>query len=178
MSAMVAIVAGGLAVVAALLAVTSSDAVRSLFALLAALLTLAAAFFALGADFAGALQILIYAGAVAAVFVFVVMTITNSDALRAAEHSRLRRVWPVPAAVAILIVLMFLPALRGAKSSAAVGAAIPVRAVGALLFGPWAVVVELASFLLLAAMLGARHLGRRAPSPPPNEPLQGRDGPS
>jgi hypothetical protein len=36
------------------------------------------------------------------------------------------------------------------------------RAVGLSLFGPYALAVELASMLLLAALVGARHLGRRS----------------
>jgi len=39
---------------------------------------------------------------------------------------------------------------------------VTVQALGALLFGPWAVVVELASSLLLAGLIGVRHLGRRS----------------
>jgi NADH-quinone oxidoreductase subunit J len=44
-----------------------------------------------------------------------------------------------------------------------VGPAAPVdpRAVGASLFGPYLIAVELASMLLLAAVVGAYHLGRR-----------------
>ncbi len=167
MNGIVATVAGSLALVAGLLAVSVSTVVHALLWLLAALLALAAAFFALGAGFAGALQILIYAGAIVAIFVFVVMTVPSTAPVRARERSGLRRAWPAAATLAALIVLAFLPGLRG-MAPAAVAAAIPVRAVGALLFGPWGLVVELASYLLLAAMLGARHLARRA-SPSPAE---------
>ena len=38
---------------------------------------------------------------------------------------------------------------------------VPARDLGALLFGPWAVAVEIASAMLIAALLGARHLARR-----------------
>jgi NADH-quinone oxidoreductase subunit J len=154
--------AGAVALLAALLAVTRATVVHALMYLVAMLLTLAAMFFALGAGFAGAMQILIYAGAIVAVFVFVVMTVDSSPEAAALERSRLRRGWRGPA---LLVVVMLLPLLAGIAGG---GAIVPVsaRAVGALLFGPWALAVELASFLLLAALLGARHLARRPPEGP------------
>lgn len=151
---------GALALLAALLAVTRSVVVHALMYLVAMLLLLAAMFFALGASFAGAMQILVYAGAVVAVFVFLVMTVDSSASATMIERQRLRSAWRGPA---VLTALMLAPLLAG-LDSAGIVTSLPVsaRAVGTLLFGPWALAVELASFLLLAALLGARHLARRA----------------
>jgi NADH-quinone oxidoreductase subunit J len=133
--------------------------------LVAALVSLAAAFFALGAGFAGAVQILIYAGAILAVFVFVVMTVDASPEALARERDRLRRAWHVPVVVTLLVVAPFVFGLHGAAMQPGTPAAVSAKQVGALLFGPWALSIEVASFLLLAALMGARHLGRRGAHP-------------
>jgi NADH-quinone oxidoreductase subunit J len=133
--------------------------VHALLYLLAALLALAAAFFALGASFAAVLQILIYAGAIVVVFVFVVMTVDASRATPARDRTGLARGWPGAAVIAILVAGPFLFGLGGAAPGAP--APVSAQAVGRLLFGPWALAVELASLLLLAGLIGVRHLGRR-----------------
>ncbi|KAB7643734.1 NADH-quinone oxidoreductase subunit J [Polymorphobacter fuscus] len=152
--------AGATALLAALMTVTRTTIVHALMYLVAMLLALAAMFFALGASFAGALQILVYAGAIVAVFVFVVMTVEAGPAIAAQERARLRGAWRGPA---LLVALLLVPLLAGLVPGTAAALPVSAKAVGALLFGPWALAVELASFLLLAALLGARHLARRTP---------------
>jgi NADH-quinone oxidoreductase subunit J len=149
---------GAVALIAALMVVTRSSIVHALMYLVAMVLALAAVFFALGAGFAGALQILIYAGAIVAVFVFVVMTVDSSKETHELERARLRRGWRGPA---LLVALVLLPLFGGLPGNAIAAVPVPVKAIGALLFGPWAIAVELASFLLLGALLTARHLSRR-----------------
>lgn len=161
MSGMLALGAGAAAMVSAALAVTRPSVVHGLMWLVATLLSLSAAFFALGAGFAGAVQILIYAGAIMAVFVFVVMTLDASPEAMALERIRLRGAWRRPALVTLLVAAPFALGLPGGATGAGAPGAVSARRLGELLFGPWAMAVELAGFLLLAALLGARHLGRR-----------------
>jgi NADH-quinone oxidoreductase subunit J len=162
-----AVWAGALSLVAMALAVTRPGVVHALIWVVAGLLALASAFFALGAGFAAAVQILIYAGAIIAVFVFVVMTIDSGPETLARERARLGAGWALPLG---LVGLVLAPAAFGLVAGAAPGAPaprpVPPEALGALLFGPWAVAVEAASAILIAALLGARHLARR---PPPRE---------
>lgn len=160
MSWAVAILAGALALAAALLAVTRDAVVHGLLLLLAALVALAVAFFALAAPFAGAIQLLVYAGAVVAVFVFVVMTVEAGPEARARERALLAGAWQVPAAVAALALVGMVAGLGGggAGAPAPSGAA----ALGLLMFGDWAVATELVSLLLIAGLIGVRALGRKA----------------
>jgi len=118
------------------------------------------AFFAMAANFAGAIQLLIYAGAVVAVFVFVVMTIDGSEAAIAREHELLRRAWRWPALIVGLSVIPILFGIGGATVGD--GTPAPTRAtdLGLLMFGDWSVATELVALLLIAGMLGVRHLGR------------------
>ena len=161
-AALFAIWAGALALAAMALAITRPNVVHALIWVVAGLLSLAAGFFALGAGFAGAVQILIYAGAIIAVFVFVVMTIDSGPAALDRERVRLAAGWKGPL---LLMLLVLAPALLGLLAgpggSDAAPQPVPARALGVLLFGPWAVAVEAASAMLIAALLGARHLARR-----------------
>ena len=162
MIAPVALLPAGLALVFALIALTRPSAVHALVWLVAALLSLAVAFFAMGASFAGAVQILIYAGAIMAVFVFVVMTVDSAPDAIAAESARISGAWRLPAAAAAALLAALVLRLGPAEPALApADDTQQASEVGALLFGPWAAAVEIAGFLLLAALLGARHLGRR-----------------
>ncbi|WP_145106975.1 NADH-quinone oxidoreductase subunit J family protein [Cereibacter sediminicola] len=164
MSNLAAIWCASVALACAILAVTRPSVVHALIWLVAALLSLAGCFFAVGAGFAGAVQILIYAGAIVAVFVFVVMTADASPEALARERARLAQGWRRPAAAVGLVALpLALGLLAGGTSPAA--APDSGLSLGAILFGPWAVAVEVASGLLLAALMGARHLGRRREEP-------------
>ena len=160
MSGFVALWCASAALASELLAVTRPGIVHGLMWLVAALLSLAGCFYALGASFAGAVQVLVYAGAIVAVFVFVVMTVDATPEALAEERARLAGAWRLPAGVVALVALPLLlaPNSTGLEPGPAT---VPVKALGALLFGPWAIGVEIASALLLAALMGARHLGRR-----------------
>lgn len=159
MSAWLAVWCGALALIAAAIGISRPNPVHALLGLIAMLLALAAAFLALGAGLAAVLQVLIYAGAIVVVFVFVVMTLDASPAAQARERVTLAKAWPVPAAITLLVILPFL--LLPVGTGPDVVTAVDARSVGLLLFGPWALVVELASLLLLAGLIGVRHLGRR-----------------
>jgi len=155
-----AIWAATLAFGAALLAVTRASAVHALLLLLAALISLGVSFFAMAANFAGAIQLLIYAGAVVAVFVFVVMTVDSDETTIAREREILRRAWRWPALIVGLSIIPILFGIGG--GSVGTGTPAPARAddLGLLMFGDWSVATELVALLLIAGMLGVRHLGR------------------
>lgn len=162
MSWALAIWAGILALAATIAAITRPSPVHALLLLLAALISLGVAFFALAAPFAGAIQLLIYAGAIVAVFVFAVMTVEAGPEARAAERERMRGAWRVPAGVAVLALLPVLGGLGGAETAPGTPAPVTAQALGLTMFGSWAVATELVSLLLIAGLIGVRVLGRRA----------------
>ena len=158
--------AAAVAVVSSLLVVTRRSAVHALLYLVTSLLAVALVFFLLGAPFAAALEIIIYAGAIMFLFIFVVMVL-GIDEKRPAARSlwTVARAWAGPAVMAlILLAELGLVWLKGELSSAA-PAWIPPRAVGVSLFSTYALGVELVAVLLLAAAVGAFHLGRKPKEP-------------
>ena len=154
--------AAGVAVASTVMVITGTNPVHALLNLIVSLLAVACTFFALGAPFAGALEIIVYAGAIMVLFVFVVMMLNLGQAAVEQEKQWLKPgIWTGPAILSLLLLGQLLYALFANPSNAPIGLeTVDAKAVGISLFGPYLLVVELASMLLLAALVAAYHLGR------------------
>jgi NADH-quinone oxidoreductase subunit J len=152
----------GVAVVATLRVISGSNPVHALLYLITSLLAVSMCFFSLGAPFAGALEIIVYAGAIMVLFVFVVMMLNLGPSTAGQERAWMApRIWIGPALLAGVLLLQLLWALFAAPSHAPLGVStVDAKTVGISLFGPYLLAVELASLLLLAALVAAYHLGR------------------
>ncbi len=149
------------AVVATFGVVVHANASRALVYLVVSLLAVAVVFFVLGAPFAAALEVVVYAGAIVVLFLFVVMMLNlgRSSVLR--ERRWLKPgMWVLPGILAFVLLGVMVNVLFGSTANTK-GELVGPRAVGGALFGPYLLAVELAGFLLLAALVGAYHLGRR-----------------
>jgi NADH-quinone oxidoreductase subunit J len=154
-------VAAAVAILATLRVITALNAVHALLYFIVSLLAVALIFFALGAPFVAALEVIIYAGAIMVLFVFVIMMLNLGPQAMEQEHQWLHpRMWIGPALLALALLAELLYAIGGAGQAASVSVVEP-RQVGMALFGPYLLGVELASLLLLAGLVGAYHLGRR-----------------
>jgi NADH-quinone oxidoreductase subunit J len=151
---------GAIAIAATLMVITVLHAVHALLYLIVSLLAVAIVFFVLGAPFAAALEIIIYAGAIMVLFVFVMMMLNLGKAAAARERGWLDPgIWTGPAVLAGLLLaeLAYIFAQGGSTPPGTV--AVTAKEVGIALFGPYLLGVELASLLLLAGLVGACHLG-------------------
>jgi NADH-quinone oxidoreductase subunit J len=150
-----------IALAATVLALTRSNATHALIYLIVSLLAVAVLFFLMGAPFAAALEIVIYAGAIMVMFVFVIMMLNLGEAGHVREREWLAaRYWTVPGIMAGVLLLELLLAL-GEVSATTSGRVVTPKEMGLTLFGPYVLAVEIASMLLLAGLVGAYHLGRR-----------------
>jgi NADH-quinone oxidoreductase subunit J len=150
-----------LAIAATVLAVTRLNAVHALLYFICSLLATAVMFFVLGAPFVAALVVIINAGAIMVLFVFVVMMLNLGPQSADQERAWLRpRAWVVPTLLSAVLIVELVYSLMHYRSEIVAGQVVPPREVGIALFGPYLLAVELASMLLLAALLGAYHLGR------------------
>jgi NADH-quinone oxidoreductase subunit J len=154
-------IAAVIALLATGLALTRTNAAHALIYLIVSLLAVAVLFFLMGAPFAAALEIVIYAGAIMVLFVFVIMMLNVGPEGIEQERAWLSgRNWIVPGVLAGLLLLEMLLALRAVPATTA-GVAVTPKEVGLALFGPYVLAVEIASMLLLSGLVGAYHLGRR-----------------
>jgi len=155
--------AGAIAVMATWMVITRLNAVHALLYLIVSLLAVAMIFLLLGAPFAAALEILLYAGAIMVLFVFVIMMLNLGPQTAAQERAWLGPgVWAGPAGLALVLVVEFVYVFVTGDFGQSVGRVVVApKEVAAELFGPYVLGVELASFLLLAGLVGAYHLGRR-----------------
>lgn len=156
---------GGIALVASLLVISHKNAVHALLYLVVSLLALAMCFYLLGAPFAAALQIIVYAGAIMVLFVFALMlfNINKVDIEREASWLRWQSwVGPVLLVLVLLFEIAYLLRFHPAWESSYIEL-VDARAVGSLLFGPYLLAVEIASFLLLAGLVGGYHLAKELP---------------
>ena len=152
-------------VTSALLAVTRKNPVHAMLWVLALFLHVAGIFVLLGAEFLAAVQVIVYAGAILIFYLFVVMLLDLPD-----EESRPRfgSHWPLAATVGLCFagvgwVVRFRAGVAPGAPRAALESPVSgnLAAVGTALFGPFELPFEMASLLLLAAIIGTVVLARR-----------------
>jgi NADH-quinone oxidoreductase subunit J len=156
------ILIGAISLAAAVGVVSSNQPVHSALFLLAHFATLAILYITLDAQFLAATQVIIYAGGIVILILFVIMLIGSEELKNQAEH----RTWTPYVGMALGIVLLgglafsLLKGFAGVAPSSAnlQGGAPP--AVGLELFSQYILPFELAAVLLLVALLGALLLAR------------------
>jgi NADH-quinone oxidoreductase subunit J len=155
-------ISGTVAVLTTAVAITRRNAAHALLYLVVSLVSVALVFFTLGAPFAAALEVIIYAGAIMVLFVFVIMMLNPAGAERPGDGTlRNWKIWIGPSILSAVLGLELIYLFAGnAAGMTSAGEVVPSQ-VGVTLLGPYVLGVELASILLLAALVAAFHLGRR-----------------
>lgn len=152
---------GAVAILATLMMITRLEAVHALLYLIVSLLAVAVTFFVIGAPFIAALEVIIYAGAIMVLFIFVMMLLNLGRRATDVESSWLRPgMWAGPAILAAVLAGEFFFVLTRTGVGGAMASVIGPQQVGLALYGPYMLGVELASMLLLGGLVGAYHLGR------------------
>src|SRR5579872_2321047 len=149
-------VSAAIAVVATALAISRTNGVHALLYLIVSLLAVALIFFTLGAPFVAALEVIIYAGAIMVLFVFVVMMLNIGPQSISQESQWLNpRMWIGPTILAAVLIVELIYVLAGMGDRAFRLRMVGPQQLGIALFGPYLLGVELASMLLLAGLVGA-----------------------
>ena len=151
----------GLALLTTALAITRANPVHALLFFVLSLLFMGVIFLTLGAPFAAALEVIVYAGAIMVLFLFVIMMLAlDKTALRRERDWIARPIWIVPIVLVGLLAAELARPLLHSTQTTLVRIVTP-QAVGLKLFTTDLAAVELASMLLLAGLVAAFHLGRR-----------------
>lgn len=147
------------AVVATLFAITERHAVHAIVYLVTSFFALAVLFYLLGAPVVAAFEVIIYAGAIMVLFLFVIMMLDLGHPERV-KGPVWRDWWPalvlaaITAAALVALIAARPPLLPG-------GGGTSVREFSRALFEKYGIAVEIISMQLLFALVGALYLGRR-----------------
>ena len=155
-------IAAAIAVLSTIMVITRYNIIHALLYLVVSFLAIAVVFFVLGAPYMAALEIIIYAGAIVVLIIFVIMMLNLKE-----EAARQERAWVKPAvwvgpsilSAILLVELVYILATAGLPATSY--RVVDAKAVGMSLFGPYVLGVELCGMLLMAGIVGAYHLGRQ-----------------
>jgi NADH-quinone oxidoreductase subunit J len=127
--------------------------------------SLAGLYLLLGAEFLAAIQVIVYAGAIMVLFVFVIMLL-NAGEEEHTRGSKIALLFGVPGMLIIAVLTAWI-ALKSQPSEQTVGVGSlygGAKEIGRLLFGDFLLPFEITSVLILIAIMGAVVLARREPS--------------
>jgi len=125
------------------------------------LLSISVIFYILGAPFIAALEVIIYAGAIMVLFIFVVMMLNIGLERQVEQKWQKPRMWILPSLMSVIMLLDFIFMLNKIRTEPGMGQIISPKQVGISLFTTYLLAVELSAILLMAAIIGAYHLGRQ-----------------
>jgi NADH-quinone oxidoreductase subunit J len=154
--------AASIAVIASLKVVTGKNTVHALLYLVISLLAVAVCFYLMGAPFAAGLEVIVYAGAILVLFVFAVMMFgLGGDETIHAPQSRGLSLWFGPILLGTLLLIELVFVIGNSELTLQLSHnVVDAKQVGILLYGPYLLVVEIASFLLLAGLVAGYHYAK------------------
>lgn len=154
--------AATVAVIASLKVVTGNNTVHALLYLVVSLLAVAVCFYLMGAPFAAGLEVIVYAGAILVLFVFAVLMfgLGKDETTNAPQNNNIANMFgAMLLAFALLIELVVI--INNAQMQQTLQAnVVSSKSVGIMLYGPYLLAVEIASFLLLAGLLAGYHYAK------------------
>jgi NADH-quinone oxidoreductase subunit J len=147
----------GLAVLGGILVITRKNPVHSALALILTLLSLAGLYLMLYAPFVAGVQIILYAGGIMVLFLFVIMLVNLE---RSAKEEQFNKQWIAGIAAAVALGVLFVLVYTGGKGLfpehlAQLPEESNTQQIALALYGNYMFAFEIASLLLLVAIIGA-----------------------
>ena len=151
------------AVLGAVSLILARHPIRSALALIAVMVALAGLYLLQGAELVAAIQIIVYAGAIMVLFVFVIMLLNAGIEEREGRGSRVAVTFGFPAMLALGVLIAWVLIRRNPATVAVPAGAMygPAKEIARLLFLPYLLPFEITSVLVLIAIMGAVVLARR-----------------
>jgi len=146
--------------VATLMAITARHTVHAIIYLATSFFALAAIFYLLGAPLVAVFEVIIYAGAIMVLFLFVIMML-DTGKWETARAPSMAEWWPALLMGAITLAAMFTLFAIKTPEEITGWSYIDARQFSLVLFRKYGVAVEVISLQLLFALVGALYLGRR-----------------
>lgn len=152
-------IAATVAIISTVMAISGRNAIHALLYLILSLLAISIVFYLLDAPFIAALEVIIYAGAIMVLFIFVTMML-NVGLERKMEKKWLSQgMWIIPSIFAGILLFDLILALNNIEPVPVDKQVIFPKQLGISLFSTYLPAVEIAGILLMAGVIGAYHLG-------------------
>lgn len=149
-------------VLSTLIAVTRINMTHALLYFFVSLISMGVIYYMIGAHFAAILQVIVYAGAIMVMYVFVAMMLNLGKATEDQERAWLKPgMWIGPSLMGLPLLAELVMLVKDTGATDMATKVVAAKQVGIDLFGPYVLAVELASMLLLAGLVGAFHLARK-----------------
>ncbi len=152
-------IAASVALVATTMAISRRNAIHALLYLILSMLSLSVVFYLLQAPFIAVLEVIIYAGAIMVLFIFVTMMLNVWLEEKMERRWLQAKMWIVPAILSLILLADLLFATHNLQSLPVSTKIIYPKQVGISMFTTYLMAVEIAAILLIAGVIGAFHLG-------------------
>ena len=152
-------IAAGVALISTIMAISRRNAIHALLYLILSLLAVSVIFYLLDAPFIAALEVIIYAGAIMVLFIFVTMMLNVGIEKKTEKKWLNPRMWIVPSLLSAILLTDLILAIKNVSISLPDTQIVLPKQVGISLFSTYILAVEIAAVLLMAGVIGAYHLG-------------------
>ena len=154
-------ISAAVAVLSTIMVITRYNMIHALLYLVVSFLAIAIVFYILGAPFVAALEIIVYAGAIVVLIIFVIMMLNlKEESVEQEKKWFSKNIAVGPGILAVILLGELIYILVSSDSPSVVPQEVDAKAVGLSLYGPYIIGVELSGLLLMAGIVGAYHLGR------------------
>jgi NADH-quinone oxidoreductase subunit J len=155
-------IAATIAVLSTIMVITRYNMIHALLYLVVSFLAVAIVFYVLGAPFIAALEVIVYAGAIVVLIIFVIMMLNLKEESVEQERQWMgKSIFIGPAILSFVLLGEIIYMIVASESSVVSDKMIDPKQVGLTLYGPYVIGVELCGILLMAGIVGAYHLGRQ-----------------
>jgi len=154
-------ISSAVAILATIMVITRYHPIHALLYLVVSFLAVAMIFLSLGAPFVAVLEVILYAGAIIVLLIFVVMMLNLGTNTAAQEKQWLQpKVWIGPVLLALVLLGEMVALLVKGNTADMNVPVVEVKQVSISLYREYVIAVELAGFLLMAGIVGAAHIGK------------------
>lgn len=150
----------GLTLLSGMLMILQKSPMRSVLYLAFSVLSVGGVFFTLQADFVGAIQVVVYAGGIVVLYLFVIIII-NLNEMKSERLKFFPLLFQVSVPFLVLAELLYVLFLRGVEHGTASGQGVALGKLSESLLSTYLIPFEVSSVLLLAVLIGAIIIARK-----------------
>lgn len=161
-----------MALFSALMVITSKNPVFSVLWLIITFFTISGHYILLNAQFLAVVNIIVYAGAIMVLFLFVIMLMNLSKDTEPQKSKWLKLAGAVAGGCLLLVLVAALRGTESRMTELGTGEIGLIQNLGHVLFTEYVVPFEIASILFLSAMIGAVVIGKREVHSPVHKEIE------